>query len=328
MADSIDAYDIAAFPLTKEQGADYVKFFKLKDVFEKIDEEADLDEFVLFFAIEDSSDNRKQLEMTFGRNWRDNFVRRLRLPDNKDDIKKAYTAVDSGAVYDSSRDVMAEDGIYFDETAYTTGAYDETMYKYFPKADWFRTLNNERAGIVISLGYDISVGYKEEDNWFKKILSVVFVVLVTWLFPPAGAYVAAGYFMAGVAIFLILTEIELPIVLQLVMSVVNIGAGFAKTITGELILQIANLAIKIAEVYEAKAIQKEVDKIKKEKEELDAKTDAINFGHQIKFMFGSGFYKSYMNDGVHKDPYQFLHDHYNPFRTYKNLSYNMWDQQD
>lgn len=330
MPQDIDAYAIARTALTKEEGYPYVTNFNLTEIFKEI-EGAKLNELILFFCVEDNEDNRTQLEMTFGKKWRNNFVRRLRLPDNKDDIKESFLDTETNIIYDSYSDIMIEFGIYsevqIEEGRFISLGYHESMYKYFAKEGFFKKLNNEKAGVFFTLSFDLSTGYNG-DSWFKSILAVVAIIVITYLTAGSGTYAGLAYFSASIAITATLTETELPVAFTIILTIIGaVGAWGGATLASR-VLQVANLAIEIADIYESMGAEKEIEKLKAEQKALEEEMEATQFGRELEFTFGSGFYKSYLDEGVHKDPYQFIHDTFNPYRTYKNTSYNMWDQID
>ncbi len=334
MPKDIDAYLIQGPRLTVEEGEEYVDMFNLKEVFKKIDNGGKLNEFELFFAIQDTEKNRKQLEATFGRNWRNNFIRRLRLPENPDDIEQEYYGgsrpYEEGIPFDSERHVMDEGGYYYDKNDYLSApVYSDAMYKYFPKLEFFKEIKNEHAGVILALGLDISLGY-DGDSWGKQVLAVLGTIAITAFSAGTLTGPALGllYFSAAITIFAIIFEIDVPVAIQIVLVLVSLGTAWTTMPFGKMIFEIANLALEIAKVYESMGVEKEFKELQAKEDALKEKYDAIEFHESLKFTFGSGFFHSYMKEGVHKDPYQFIYDEFNPYSVYPNTSYNRWDQQD
>ena len=346
---NVDAWNqITRSYLSRADTTEYVELFKLQEMLDGISSPRDVDELIFFFAIEDNPKNRRQLETALGRDWRDNFVRKLRLPDDEDQRKRAYSDPDENN-YESILDAVnrrsqsGNSGDYDftfnignlfatsgweDIPSSISSGWDETMYKYFIKPSFFDKMNNEVAGIILTMGIDISIGY-EEAEWWEKVLQIILIIVITWVTAGSGTYAAIAYFAAAVQVIAILFDLELPMALNIAISIISLNPSAIATMAPmKLMMLVANKAIEIAIVYQDMTFQDDLKKEKKKYEDIRDEFDEAQMEADFRFTFGTGFFKSYMNDGVHKDPNTFYYETYNEFAIYKNTSYNMWDQID
>ena len=263
----------------------YDNMFDLLDSFNKIENGGNIQQFLMFFSIEDTEENRKILADAFGNNpdgkgpgphWRDSFAKQARG-------KKGSSGGDEDA--------------------------------YFITIEAMRRLTGRQASILIA-NFDNSVAQDSPDCWGDMILSIALIVLATvYGGPEAGAAMYAAWVVAAIQILSIVTRKPLSRNMQILVTIVSIASSWKSASTIGKTMVVANLAIQGMQYYEIDKTQKKLTRIHEETEKLKKEYAADTFEDQMKFAF-SGMFQHPQRNGHEKDPQEEIKTFYNEFSVY------------
>jgi len=287
---STKAYGITSSSITDAEFDKLDKHFGLMDSLQDIENGGNIQKLLLFFAIEDTTDNVKDLQDVFGRNWGDYFKKRW------------YTK---------------------DGTPLSEGAYH-----WFITMERVSKLTGREASLLAK-HVQMSAAQDSPDCWGDMIVAIIIVVVVTYATAGSAGPSTMALVLMWFQIAMVVTRTEMTAEMGIIMAVMSLGAGggWSAMSTSAQVIAVAGLAIQGMTMYDDKQAQKKLTTIEEDTKKINEKYNAEFFERNTKFEFDEMFHYS-QRSGHEKDPYYGIRDKYAEFSLYGVGGGSHWIQKE